>query len=94
MLYHITSISYNHHTDIYPLSKNKHSYRRHDLSLRRQDVLSAWSGVRPLAVDPFLPQTKGEVVSRDHVIGVDPISKAVFVTGGKWTTYVGRVLHA
>jgi len=47
--------------------------------------LSAWSGIRPLAVDPHASSTA--TASRDHVISFDPKSGIVFVSGGKWTTY-------
>ena len=50
---------------------------------RREDVLSAWSGIRPLAADP----TKGstENITRDHVLAAE--SGLLTITGGKWTTY-------
>ena len=50
---------------------------------RREDVLSAWSGIRPLAADP----TKGstENITRDHVLASE--SGMLTITGGKWTTY-------
>ena len=56
-----------------------------ELCVRRQDVLSAWSGVRPLAMDPHADSSAG--ASRDHVISHNPKSGVVFVAGGKWTTY-------
>ncbi|KDD76040.1 FAD dependent oxidoreductase [Helicosporidium sp. ATCC 50920] len=52
--------------------------------VRRSDVMSAWSGIRPLAVDPHAQDTAG--VSRDHVVTVGP-DNLVTVAGGKWTTY-------
>ena len=51
---------------------------------RRADILSAWSGIRPLAADPGAKNT--ENMSRDHVIAVEK-DGMVTVTGGKWTTY-------
>ena len=51
---------------------------------RRSDILSAWSGIRPLAADPGAKNT--ENMSRDHVIAVEK-DGMVTVTGGKWTTY-------
>ncbi len=52
--------------------------------MRESDVLSAWSGIRPLASDP----TKGntENLTRDHVVAEER-DGTVLVTGGKWTTY-------
>ncbi len=38
--------------------------------VRRSDVLSAWSGLRPLAVDPNAKDTAS--ASRDHVVTRDP----------------------
>jgi len=56
-----------------------------ELSVRRSDVLSAWRGWRPLAVDPHAPP--GAPVSRDHVMSVHPITGIHFIAGGKWTTW-------
>eukprot|EP00521_Asterionellopsis_glacialis_P007334 CAMPEP_0195283552 /NCGR_PEP_ID=MMETSP0707-20130614/2055_1 /TAXON_ID=33640 /ORGANISM="Asterionellopsis glacialis, Strain CCMP134" /LENGTH=799 /DNA_ID=CAMNT_0040342737 /DNA_START=157 /DNA_END=2556 /DNA_ORIENTATION=- len=60
-------------------------YLSDDLMVRRSDVLSAWVGWRPLAVDPHLPP--GAPVSRDHVISENPKSGVIFIAGGKWTTW-------
>ena len=51
---------------------------------RRQDVLSAWSGIRPLAADPSKAGTT-ENLTRDHVLVAD--AGMLTITGGKWTTY-------
>ncbi|KAG1659686.1 hypothetical protein FOA52_004325 [Chlamydomonas sp. UWO 241] len=53
--------------------------------VRRDDVLSAWAGIRPL---PAAPKTEGNTqnVVRDHLIFTDA-DGMVNVTGGKWTTY-------
>ncbi|KAL0403506.1 UNVERIFIED_CONTAM: Glycerol-3-phosphate dehydrogenase SDP6, mitochondrial [Sesamum radiatum] len=55
-----------------------------NVKVRRTDVLSAWSGIRPLAVDPKAKST--ESISRDHVVCED-FPGLVTITGGKWTTY-------
>lgn len=60
-------------------------YLNPELRLRRQDVLSAWSGIRPLARDPHATSTA--TASRDHVISHNPASGIVFISGGKWTTF-------
>lgn len=52
--------------------------------MRRSDVLSAWSGIRPLAIDPNAKST--ESISRDHVVSED-FPGLITITGGKWTTY-------
>jgi glycerol-3-phosphate dehydrogenase len=49
-----------------------------------QDVLSMWSGQRPLVRKKGAGSTAA--LSRDHTIFISP-SKLVTVTGGKWTTY-------
>ncbi|GFZ11222.1 FAD-dependent oxidoreductase family protein [Actinidia rufa] len=54
------------------------------MHVRRVDVLSAWSGIRPLATDPSTKNT--ESISRDHVVCED-YPGLVTITGGKWTTY-------
>jgi glycerol-3-phosphate dehydrogenase len=60
-------------------------YLSPDLRVRRSDVLSAWRGWRPLAVDPHAPP--GAPASRDHIISFNPESGVLFVAGGKWTTW-------
>ncbi|XP_060184281.1 glycerol-3-phosphate dehydrogenase SDP6, mitochondrial isoform X2 [Lycium barbarum] len=55
-----------------------------NVKVRRADVLSAWSGIRPLAVDPKAKSTAS--ISRDHVVTEDHPG-LVTITGGKWTTY-------
>ncbi|GMH07894.1 hypothetical protein Nepgr_009734 [Nepenthes gracilis] len=55
-----------------------------NVKVRRTDVLSAWSGIRPLAMDPKAKNT--ESISRDHVVYED-CPGLVTITGGKWTTY-------
>ncbi|CAL8470362.1 g9904 [Coccomyxa elongata] len=54
------------------------------VEVRRSDVQSAWSGLRPLAVDPNAKDTAS--ASRDHIVTQDP-DGLITVTGGKWTTY-------
>jgi len=51
--------------------------------VRRSDVLSAWSGIRPLVLDPNTESTENTL--RDHVVLVE--DGMVPVSGGKWTTY-------
>ncbi len=60
-------------------------YLNPELRLRRQDVLSAWAGIRPLAIDPHADNTAS--ASRDHVVSHNPQTGVVFVSGGKWTTF-------
>ncbi|KAJ1404224.1 hypothetical protein SESBI_26691 [Sesbania bispinosa] len=55
-----------------------------NVKVRRADVLSAWSGIRPLAMDPSAKNT--ESISRDHVV-FEEHPGLVIITGGKWTTY-------
>lgn len=58
--------------------------------VRREDVLSAWCGVRPLVRDPStVPE--GEVQStqglvRNHLVYEAP-NGLITISGGKWTTY-------
>ncbi|KAJ8918451.1 hypothetical protein NQ315_008148 [Exocentrus adspersus] len=60
------------------------NYLRPDLGVTRSDVLSAWSGIRPLVSDPNKPDTQS--LARNHIIHVSP-SGLVTLAGGKWTTY-------
>ena len=52
--------------------------------VRRGDVLSAWSGIRPLVSDPNKPDTQS--LARNHIVHVSG-SNLVTIAGGKWTTY-------
>jgi glycerol-3-phosphate dehydrogenase len=63
-------------------------YINPELQLRRQDVLSAWCGIRPLAMDPHSPAASTtSTASRDHIVSHNPKTNVVFLAGGKWTTY-------
>lgn len=70
--------------DIDYLLKECQTYIKID-NLQRSDVLSAWRGWRPLAMDPNAPP--GAPASRDHIISHDPETGVIFVAGGKWTTW-------
>lgn len=57
-------------------------------------MLSAWAGVRPLAMNPHSQTTTAAdskaataTASRDHVVHHDKDTGIVYVAGGKWTTY-------
>ena len=54
------------------------------VAVRREDVMAAWTGIRPLASDPHAGNTENLV--RDHIINVSPTGMLT-ITGGKWTTY-------
>jgi glycerol-3-phosphate dehydrogenase len=62
----------------------RHLKKYFDVPVTRQDVLSSWSGLRPLVADPKAADTAK--LSRDHVIHVGPAG-LMSITGGKWTTY-------
>jgi glycerol-3-phosphate dehydrogenase len=55
-----------------------------DVPATRDDVLSSWSGLRPLVSNPKAADTAR--LSRDHVINTSA-SGLVTIAGGKWTTY-------
>ncbi|VDN22270.1 unnamed protein product [Gongylonema pulchrum] len=59
-------------------------YLSSDVCVRRGDVMSAWSGLRPLVRDPNKKDTKS--LARNHIIEVSK-SGLVTIAGGKWTTY-------
>lgn len=60
-------------------------YLSKDVSIRRGDVMSAWSGLRPLVRDINKKDTKS--LARNHIIEVDSTSNLITIAGGKWTTY-------
>ncbi|KAG1732419.1 DAO-domain-containing protein [Suillus paluster] len=59
-------------------------YLSGDIKVRRGDVLSAWSGLRPLISSGAAGGT--EALVRSHVVKVDE-GGMVTIAGGKWTTY-------
>lgn len=52
--------------------------------VRRQDVLAAWSGLRPLVYAPGKGAT--QELARSHVLDLSPRG-LLTITGGKWTSY-------
>ncbi|XP_018325736.1 glycerol-3-phosphate dehydrogenase, mitochondrial [Agrilus planipennis] len=60
------------------------NYLNPDVEVRRGDVMSAWSGIRPLVSDPNKPDTQS--LARNHIVHVSD-SGLVTIAGGKWTTY-------
>lgn len=60
------------------------NYLNPDVEVRRGDVLSAWSGIRPLVSDPNKPNTQS--LARNHIVHVSP-TNLITIAGGKWTTY-------
>ncbi|KAF9589499.1 hypothetical protein IFM89_025046 [Coptis chinensis] len=55
-----------------------------NIEVQRSDILSTWSGIRPLATDPSSKDTSS--ISRDHIVNVE-CPGLVTIAGGKWTTY-------
>ncbi|ESL09086.1 glycerol-3-phosphate dehydrogenase [Trypanosoma rangeli SC58] len=53
----------------------------------REAVLSAWCGVRPLAVTEGASGDSTQNIVREHMVSVDEEHQMISVTGGKWTTY-------
>lgn len=66
------------------------NYLNPDVEVRRGDVLSAWSGIRPLVSDPNKDDTQS--LARNHIVHVSP-SNLVTIAGGKWTTYRAMAAH-
>ncbi|XP_054721428.1 glycerol-3-phosphate dehydrogenase, mitochondrial-like [Uloborus diversus] len=60
------------------------NYLSPEITVRRGDVLSAWSGIRPLVLNPNKGST--EALARNHVLHVSD-SNLITIAGGKWTTY-------
>jgi glycerol-3-phosphate dehydrogenase len=61
------------------------------LEVQEKDILSSWSGLRPLVSKLEAHDTAR--LSRDHVVNLSD-SGLVSVTGGKWTTYRKMALDA
>ncbi|MDR2112945.1 MAG: FAD-dependent oxidoreductase [Candidatus Accumulibacter sp.] len=62
----------------------RHINRYFNLSVQRGDVLSAWSGLRPLV--KFDESASTAQLVREHLLMVSP-SGLVTMAGGKWTSY-------
>lgn len=62
----------------------RHLERYFNVPVSRKDVLSSWSGLRPLVSDPSRSDTAK--LSRDHVINISDTG-LITIAGGKWTTY-------
>jgi glycerol-3-phosphate dehydrogenase len=73
-----------HEEDIRWVLEEVRRYLSPDIKVRRGDVLSAWSGLRPLVRNPNAASTEGLV--RNHMIHVSD-SGLLTIAGGKWTTY-------
>jgi glycerol-3-phosphate dehydrogenase len=67
----------------YSLVARVRHYLSPDIKVRRGDVLSAWSGIRPLVRDPAAKNTQSLV--RNHMINTSE-SGLLTIAGGKWTT--------
>lgn len=63
------------------ISHEIRNYLSPDISVRRGDVMSAWSGLRPLVRDPNKADTKS--LARNHIIEVGPKSRLITIAGGK-----------
>ncbi|EMR08498.1 hypothetical protein PNEG_03324 [Pneumocystis murina B123] len=59
-------------------------YLSPEFIVRREDVLAAWSGIRPLVHKPGSKDTRSLI--RSHIIDVSD-SGLLTISGGKWTTY-------
>jgi glycerol-3-phosphate dehydrogenase len=66
------------------LNEIKH-YVDGKIDVRKEDIRAAWSGVRPLVMDPSKMGSTQSVV-RNHLVSVSE-SGLVTVAGGKWTTF-------
>ena len=62
----------------------RHVRKYFSIPVDRDDVMAAWSGLRPLVSDPDASDTAG--LSRDHVINISD-GGLLTIAGGKWTTY-------
>ncbi|XP_003739777.1 glycerol-3-phosphate dehydrogenase, mitochondrial [Galendromus occidentalis] len=72
--------------DIQFILKEIRNYLSPEVHVRRGDVLSAWSGIRPLVLDLSQKAGKTEAIARNHIIELSD-SGLVTIAGGKWTTY-------
>jgi len=69
----------------------RHVRKYISIPVDRDDVLSTWSGLRPLVSDPDAADTAR--LSRDHVVNISEAG-LMTIAGGKWTTYRKMALDA
>ncbi len=62
----------------------RHINHYFNMDVQRSDVKAAWSGLRPLVMDPAKANT--QELARTHVIVTSP-SGMVTISGGKWTSF-------
>jgi len=62
----------------------RHIKKYFDIDVGQNDILSSWSGLRPLVINENVEST--EELVREHVISKSK-SGLVSIVGGKWTTY-------
>lgn len=55
------------------------------IEVRKDDIQSSFSGIRPLAVNPDQDTGSTQNILRHHAVHVSP-KNVVTITGGKWTT--------
>jgi glycerol-3-phosphate dehydrogenase len=75
-----------HEDDVQWVLEEVRHYLSPEIKVRRGDVLSAWSGIRPLVRNPSSTASGTEGLVRNHMIHVTP-SGLLTIAGGKWTTY-------
>lgn len=78
------SVTHNpspHEDEIQFILNEVKNYLSPDISVRRGDVQAAWSGIRPLVMDPNKKDTQS--ISRNHIIEVSE-GGLVTIAGGEW----------
>lgn len=68
-----------HEDDVTFIINEIKNYLNSDVQVRRGDILSAWSGIRPLVSDPNKANT--ESLARNHIVHVSD-NKLVTIAGG------------
>ena len=57
---------------------------KEDIAITKSDILAAWSGIRPLILNP--ESKNSESLVRSHLLEISK-NGLVSISGGKWTTY-------
>lgn len=70
--------------DINFILKEVSNYLDPMVKVRKSDILAAWTGLRPLIIDPLAFNT--QQIVRHHLLLASP-SRLLTIAGGKWTTY-------
>ena len=82
----VTETPVAHEEEVRWLLDEVRQYLAPEVKVRREDVLAAWSGIRPLLLEESSLSSGTQALVRNHVVKIGKYGM-VTIAGGKWTTY-------